>query len=536
MSSRGDDVNNFTIRPSKLRSRVRSAEVIAFAREISAKEGEFERNGHQAFTLKDPSRPKTPASYDERTMVNIDSLQGYQPAYGGRSAASAGMMKLTANLLERKDKNMSSKKPLLEDKMVLPMKDDPLSTVSHQSLNLFLRDLEDTIGVLESEINSLAVLVQENSKLNEIIVSLAPMVERMAKLMKDRSSKEVSYQSNELSKNLLRILAEASSTSSSRQHQPSRLESLSLCSVYLLKLNLPSLRPATESLAPGSRRASHPDITPEISEAIRQSCQFLYELSFDLNTSVDDSASSADNFVSGEMDQIFAFLGLFLERFSYDFTREITQSSSTSFMNLLEAMLCACGVIRSFSLELKNRKRLSKLGVVELMCRGMNIINSSFNTHLSTASSPTPSMIGRQLAKIFVQITATFRNFSLDQTGRDQLLESKVVSPLCTALRLFRREDADLAFSVLRVTAKLSLYEDFRVQMNQSKGNHIKCIVDVIIQEAKSCSEAVNNEDVENDIASWPSWQTWPILSRAAFTLGNLTTSNNPNRFVCQVT
>jgi hypothetical protein len=29
----------------------------------------------------------------------------------------------------------------------------------------------------------------------------------------------------------------------------------------------------------------------------------------------------------------------------------------------------------------------------------------------------------------------------------------------------------------------------------------------------------------------WPIWYTWPLLSRVAFTLGNLTTTNDSNRY-----
>jgi hypothetical protein len=43
-------------------------------------------------------------------------------------------------------------------------------------------------------------------------------------------------------------------------------------------------------------------------------------------------------------------------------------------------------------------------------------------------------------------------------------------------------------------------------------------------------------QTIRDDEFNWPAWNTWPMLSRAAFTLGNLTTSNEANRKIvgCQ--
>ena len=44
--------------------------------------------------------------------------------------------------------------------------------------------------------------------------------------------------------------------------------------------------------------------------------------------------------------------------------------------------------------------------------------------------------------------------------------------------------------------------------------------------------EKYDQKEVEEvEIDHWPFWYTWPLISRIAFTLGNLTTSNNKNRY-----
>ena len=81
---------------------------------------------------------------------------------------------------------------------------------------------------------------------------------------------------------------------------------------------------------------------------------------------------------------------------------------------------------------------------------------------------------------------------------------------------------------------------------------HIVCLSEVLIAEAERCQRPVSNvrqEDLHHDVGSrmtgdvdsnhrtqtqaWPCWYTWPLLSRIAFTLANLTTSNDANRCVC---
>ena len=219
-----------------------------------------------------------------------------------------------------------------------------------------------------------------------------------------------------------------------------------------------------------------------------------------------------------------------------------------------------------------------------------------------------------KMSQTVVQLVVVVRNFSLDTNGKTQLLNTKMVGLLCSLLKPFKNFP-ELVLNSLRVTAKLSLQDNFRAQIN-SKPAQIKCLIDVLVYEGKYCRNIMNGEPEKNTVndnfsdifgmnsnqkgnkntkindqnnninndtdregdpaneckdsgrnenknenknkykndreldrsrgtdngiedddsgsedeeESWPYWYTWPLVSRVAFTLGNLSTSNSTNR------
>lgn len=125
-----------------------------------------------------------------------------------------------------------------------------------------------------------------------------------------------------------------------------------------------------------------------------------------------------------------------------------------------------------------------------------------------------------------VQIIGTIRNFTQDATGRQFLLNNHTICHISSLLHLFSN-NPELSLNCVRVTHKLTLSEPFRLQLS-SKSKYIVPIAKVIVQEAELCKRVMNGDST----VVWPTWNTWPLLSRAAFTLGNLTTRNDENRFV----
>jgi len=73
-----------------------------------------------------------------------------------------------------------------------------------------------------------------------------------------------------------------------------------------------------------------------------------------------------------------------------------------------------------------------------------------------------------------------------------------------------------------RVLAKLSISDACRQQINRQDQN-IQNLVDLVLREARAGSSGE---------CEWPGQHTWTILTRVCFTLGNLTTSNERNRYV----
>jgi hypothetical protein len=147
----------------------------------------------------------------------------------------------------------------------------------------------------------------------------------------------------------------------------------------------------------------------------------------------------------------------------------------------------------------------------------------------SAAPSRDESIIFSQLGFVMVQVVGAIRHFSLDSSGKQQILASKTICHICDLLHLFQN-NPELCLNCVRVTAKLSLQEPFRAQLN-SKPSYIASIARVILNEAEMCMQVMDGEQG----VVWPSWHTWPLLSRAAYTLGNMTTTNDSNRFVGRV-
>ena len=247
-----------------------------------------------------------------------------------------------------------------------------------------------------------------------------------------------------------------------------------------------------------------------------------------------------------------------------------------------------------FSIDTIGRRRLVHMGVIDRIAETLRAVGATaialgkYKTnwpqqqqqqqqqqHSVSSPSPLPPLfdiLTSKLALIAAQLVVVVRNTALDSSGRAAVLSSKTVCLLCSLLRPFRGYP-DLVLNCLRVTAKLSLQEPFRSQIN-SKTNHIKCLVEVLVLEGTHCQHVMNGDDeghghIEPSATStttsthpsssepyvssngtgtkarennnndnynaqlakkWPFWYTWPLLSRVAFTLGNLTTSNGTNR------
>ena len=250
------------------------------------------------------------------------------------------------------------------------------------------------------------------------------------------------------------------------------------------------------------------------------------------------------------------------------------------FFVLLEASVFTAGVIRHHSSDESVRKQKSTSNIIEnvseelrtvgsftVICQKRIIQNTEkvkneiISKFVGEKANEIISKIIHELSKIVVQLVVIIRNYSIDSYGKAQLINTKLVGLLCSLLKPFKNYP-ELLLNCVRVTAKLSLQDNFRAQIN-SKTAQIKCLIDVLVQEGSICLDIMNgtreannvnphnhrnNSSISNgntehhgnygnssgnsntDSSSWPYWYTWPLISRIAFTLGNLTTSNSLNR------
>lgn len=266
-----------------------------------------------------------------------------------------------------------------------------------------------------------------------------------------------------------------------------------------------------------------------------------------VSTSVISTVSNTDNdfMLKGGVDLLLDLMQQMFEKLNEEIRSDVDSlqilhdsekglgiRSSNGFGIMLDSGVFAAGIIRSYTNDEINRKRMIHLGAIEIISEGFKVISAVLGSNEITKfiNSSTNSSIKTsidKIAQVLIQLVAAMRNFSLDTLGRNQILSRKCLPVLCRFLSIFK-EYPELTLNCARVTAKLSLHDNFRLQINTNVV-YLKSLVDVIIIEAQQC-QSVMNQVTENFDKSWPSWYTWPLLSRVAFTLGNLTTSNEINR------
>ena len=189
--------------------------------------------------------------------------------------------------------------------------------------------------------------------------------------------------------------------------------------------------------------------------------------------------------------------------------------------------------MRIYSDEATNRKRLLHLGVVEALSHGFKVAVHAAKAVASSGDTATGlhKHLVEQLGRLVEQLVGALRSFAQEAGGRSRILDAEVMGTVCALLAPFRGQ-SELVLSAARITAKLSLLDTFRSQIN-AKQQNVRHLVEVVVHEADKCREVMLGEIPARGAeggGTWPQWHTWPLLSRVSFTLGNLTTSNAENR------
>ena len=289
-------------------------------------------------------------------------------------------------------------------------------------------------------------------------------------------------------------------------------------------------------------------------------------------------------------------------------TSKINIEKEIELFELMDIAIFASAILRHHSNEECHRKKLNHLKMMENISEFLRSLGSftvacqkeiSFNIEKyrknlilkknAVEIDQLLKKVVKKMSEIAVQLVVVVRNFSIDIKGRFQIQNTNMIGLMCSLLKPYKKFP-ELCLNCVRVTAKLSLQDNFRSQIN-SKSSHIKCLIEILIWEGMYCSNIMNNNNELNNIESneldennfysdsignirstdndnhqkkvrnsvhaddkneneitkiekydqkeveeveidhWPFWYTWPLISRIAFTLGNLTTSNNKNRY-----
>jgi hypothetical protein len=227
-------------------------------------------------------------------------------------------------------------------------------------------------------------------------------------------------------------------------------------------------------------------------------------------------------------------------------TNTIPNHDIPAFKLFLESAIYVCGIVRCYSTNEICRKKLYILNFILLISNGLQTIlniykkykkinGNQFSVAMSTVINGKDfSVVMSQLGYIVVQLITILRNYSLDSNGRQQINEYKCFNYICEMTILYKYNNPELLLNCVRVMAKLSLYEVFRSVLN-SNPKYIESLVNIILYESEMCYKVMNTTSSSSrNSLNWPSWHTWPALSRTAFTLGNLTTTNDTNRSVLE--
>jgi hypothetical protein len=457
----------------------------------------------------------------------------------------------------------------------------PSEDESTGSLSLMLCDLNDAASTLDADLGTSLY----GEALSQVLGGMTHPIDRLAKYIRRPALAKASGSTADdidstrkcLSRVLLRVIPVPKDSAAVVAN------SRALACRHLLRLHLAQLqfegstRGGAAGIAGGKSSSSSRGSSSDSLRGLLRVTRTLYEMSTGGKKQTKDKESqreeaSEDLVSSGNAAMLEGGLQLLLDLLAHTWdtlqaeavalsgSASQQSSASTSAVTshplavLLESAVFAGGVLRLYSNEATNRKRLLHLGAVEALAKGFKVsvmvsqlvrVGASAGTGIGGGEAPTASSastsslyrhIMEQVARVTEQLVGAQRNFTQDSAGRARSLKARSVGSLCALLIPFRGQ-AELVLNVARIAAKLSLLDTFRSQIN-AKTEHVRSLVELIVREADRCRSVMEGSGsgggaaagAKGDADTWPQWHTWPLLSRVSFTLGNLTTSNDQNR------
>lgn len=221
---------------------------------------------------------------------------------------------------------------------------------------------------------------------------------------------------------------------------------------------------------------------------------------------------------------------------------------NNSIDKILEIAYQTTAWVRSLILTNDNRRRAIYHGIAEVtlstlrICCSIRLTNDNSNNNSSKVQS------------LIAQLLSLIRNIVNDKSGRDRFNDPNpaffkktrlsnslnIISCLCLLLYRYKTHPV-VVMSVVRVLAVMSQFEVFRTLIRASSSylseivsqpsssrtyDELNGIIGVIKYEADICKSIMEDNDENCEVTEWPSWYTWPVISRACYTLGNITMMN----------
>jgi hypothetical protein len=449
---------------------------------------------------------------------------------------------------------------------------------SINQLSLMLADLGDATHTLESEVGtstSTTAAVGTSQTLLQVLTGLSQPVDRLAKYVRrpalapsGSAVQDVEAARASLTRVLLRIVRPSPSNLNTGGLQPTiPSEIRALACRHLLRLYIGQLQRGGRNSSKTGKSgkvlnapSSSSSGSNEVARGVLRVTRTIFEMSNASNKAAKASKGSRSDsqehkqghgnstaMLEGGLQLLLDLLAHAWDTVHAEVTAMSSNSGSTAsgttshpLSVLLEAAIFAGGVVRIYSDEATNRKRLLHLGVIETIGHGFKVaVHAAKAVNNSDSATSLHKHLIEQLGRLIEQLIGALRNFSQESGGRSRILDAGVMGTVCSLLPPFRHQ-SELVLNAARITAKLSLLDTFRSQIN-AKQQNVKYLVELVVHEAEKCREVMLGE---NDTAShcstndnaWPQWHTWPLLSRVSFTLGNLTTSNAENRAFIGIT
>ena len=444
------------------------------------------------------------------------------------------------------------------------------------SIGMMFHDIDDAISTLETQMNGISSGTSSghDSVVQGVLRALVQPIDQLAKCVRNPrhinttskpKAEEAENARKMLTKALLRLLQIDPTNQRSALSAPTR----ELTCRHLLRLYVAHLQRANGTLDASNtpvsviqkavlRRAPSVDTL----RGVQRTCRTLYEIVSKTKSKHDHDAAEED---SAMIDGGFQLI-LDLINFTWEYILQevplamrptgppsvpATGVSSHPIALLFEAVTFAVGILRIHTTDNMGRRRLLHLGAIESAARGFVVLGAAAqlttvhtSSNISNNTNALAKHLAEQVGRVAEQLVGAQRNFIQDSAGRARALKCNMLGPLC-ALLVPLGQQPELVLNIARITAKLSLLDTFRTQINENIDN-VKALVSLITQEANKCHNLMTGRTdnagtavdsshvaaVQTEQGAWPQWHTWPLLSRVSFTLGNLTTSNDRNRTI----